>query len=141
MDLDRVKAEAERLGPWTYLAPIGADGDPDVVPVHPAWDGDVIWFMASTRSTKVRNIAHHPSVAMHWQASEAGEGLEVWGTAEVHADLDTKRRLWNAFDYDLNLFAPGGPEGSPEVVFVAIRPTRALAVSGFGSGKPERWAA
>lgn len=141
MDLDRVKAEAERLGPWTYLATIGADGDPDVVPVHPTWEGDVIWFMAGARSTKVRNIAHHSSVAMHWQATEAGDGLAVWGIAEVHADLDTKRRLWNAFDYDLNLFAPGGPEGSPEMVFVAIQPMRALAVSGFGSGKPERWAA
>ena len=42
-------------------------------------------------------------------AAEAGDGVEVWGTATVHADLETKRRLWTGvFDYDLNLIKGGG---------------------------------
>ena len=45
--------------------------------------------------------------------------MEVWGKAEIHADVATKRRL-------LNQFAPGGPEGSPDIVFGAVRPVRAL---------------
>ena len=49
---------------------------------------------------------------MHWQVTEAGDGVEVWGTAEVHTDVETKRRLWTGvFDYDLDQFAPGGADG------------------------------
>lgn len=45
------------------------------------------------------------------------------------------------FDYDLDQYAPGGPEGSPEAVFLAIRPRRALYVQTFGTGGRETWAA
>src|SRR5262245_33885640 len=110
MDLERVKRESARLSPWAHLATVGRDGHPDVVPVHPAWQGDTIWFMTGATSVKVRNIGHHPDVAMHWQVTEAGDGLEVWGTAEVHTDLATKKRLWNGvFSYDLNQFARAAP--------------------------------
>jgi len=142
MDLERVKTESARLSRWAHLATVGRDGDPDVVPVHPAWQGDTLWFMTGATSVKVRNIAHHPNVAMHWQVTEAGDGLEVWGTAEIHRDVETKKRLWNGvFDYDLDQFAPGGPEGSPDVVFVAIRPRRALYVAVFGMKGRETWSA
>ena len=108
MDLERVKAESARLSPWAHLATVGRDGDPDVVPIHPAWEGDTLWFMTGAKSVKARNIAHHGNVALHWQVSEAGDGLEVWGAATVRADLATKRRLWKGvFDYDLDQYAPG----------------------------------
>jgi hypothetical protein len=59
-----------------------------------------------------------------------------------HADLDTKRRLWNGvFDYDLNLFAPGGPEASPETAFVAVQPSRAMYMKAYGMGGTTRWTA
>jgi general stress protein 26 len=81
-------------------------------------------------------------VALHWQVSEAGDGLEVWGAATVHADPATKRRLWKGvFDYDLNQYAPGGPDGSPDVVFVAVAPRRALYVKAFGMKGRETWSA
>ena len=67
MDLDRVKAFATGLSPWAHLATVGADGEPDVVPVHPCWEGDIWWIMAGTDSVKARNIAANPKVAMHWQ--------------------------------------------------------------------------
>jgi general stress protein 26 len=142
MDLDRVKSISARLSPWAHLATVGRDGDPDVVPIHPAWEGDVLWFMTGAKSVKARSIAHHSNVAMHWQVTDAGDGLEVWGKAEVHADVATKRRLWNGvFNYDLNQFAPGGPEGSPDVVFVAVRPVRALYLEMFGMKGRETWSA
>ena len=98
--------------------------------------------MTGAKSVKVRNIAHHPNVALHWRVTEAGDGLEVWGRATVHADLDTKRRLWKGvFDYDLDHFAPGGPDGSPDVVFVAIRPVRAVYIKAFGTKGREHWSA
>jgi general stress protein 26 len=142
MDLEKVKSESARISPWAHLATVGADGDPDVVPVHPAWDGDTIWIMTYGNSVKVRNIGHHPRVAMHWQVTEVGDGIEVWGTAEVHSDTETKKRLWNGvFDYDLNMFSPGGPEGSPDTVFLSVRPGRALYLMAYGMKGRETWSA
>src|SRR3954469_13802649 len=107
--LDAVKASGIALSPWAPMATGGADGKPDVTPVHPCWEGDVLWVMGGGASVKARNIAANPDVALHWQVTEKGDGLEVWGTATVHDDLETKRRLWTGvFDYDLNAFAPGG---------------------------------
>jgi general stress protein 26 len=139
MNLDAVKAKAKQLSPWAHIATVRADGTPDVTPVHPCWEGDTIWIMVSTGSVKVRNIASNPKVALHWQITEKGDGLEVWGTASVHSDLATKERLWTGvFDYDLNLFVPGGPS-SPEVAFVAVEPDRALWLGAYGMAGSDRW--
>src|SRR5687767_899833 len=139
MDLDDVRAHARELSPWAHLATVGADGEPDVVPVHPCWEGDVIWVMTGVSTVKTRNIADESRVALHWQVTEKGDGLEVWGSASVHDDLDTKRRLWNGvFDYDLNLFAPDGPE-SPDVAFLQISPQRALHIKAYGMAGLDRW--
>jgi general stress protein 26 len=142
ISLDELRAFGTALSPWAHLATIGADDQPDVVPVHPCWEGDVLWLMCGTDSVKARNIAHNPHVALHWQVTEKGDGLEVWGTATMHDDVETKRRLWSGvFDYDLNLFAPGGPDGSPDTGFMAVRPTRAMAMVAYGMGGIRRWTA
>lgn len=140
IDLDEVKAFAEGLSPWAHLATVGEDGEPDVVPVHPCWEGDTLWAMVGTGSVKARNVAANPKVALHWQVTEVGDGVELWGTATLHTDLDTKRRLWNGiFDYDLNLFSPGGPEGSPDTGFLSVAPSRALVLKQYGTGGLLRW--
>ena len=60
----------------------------------------------------------------------------------MFADLDTKRRLWTGvFDYDLNAFAPGGPDDSPGTGFLAIMPGRALILKQYGMGGSQRWSA
>jgi general stress protein 26 len=140
--LESIKEAAAALSPWAHLATIGSDNKPDVVPVHPAWEGDTLWVMASGDSVKCRNLAANQNVALHWQVTEAGDGVELWGTASVHDDVDTKRRLWTGvFDYDLSAFAPGGPDNAPEAVFVAVQPERAVAVKAYGAGGIERWTA
>jgi len=140
--LDDVKAFAAQLSPWAHIATVGADGEPDVVPVHPCWDGETLWTMLGTTSVKARNIADNPKVALHWQVTENGDGVEVWGTGEVFTDLETKRRLWSGvFDYDLNAFAPGGPDNSPDTAFLAVTPTRALVLKQYGMGGSQRWSA
>ena len=142
IELEDVKSFAAGLSPWAHLASVGADGKPDVVPVHPCWEGDVCWVMIGTDSVKARNVAAHADVAMHWQVDAVGDGVEIWGSAEVFADLDTKRRLWTGvFDYDLNMFAPGGPDESPGTVFLAITPERALVLKQYGMGGMQRWSA
>lgn len=140
MTLDEIKTVAQSLSPWAHLATVGADGAPDVVPVHPCWEGDVLWVMVGTESVKARNVAANPNVALHWQVTEVGDGVELWGTAQLFTDLETKRRLWEGvFDYDLNAFAPGGPDGSPDTAFLAVTPTRALVLRQYGMGGADRW--
>ena len=142
MELSDIKAKAAALSPWAHMATVGADGSPDVVPVHPCWEGDVLWTMCGVGSVKARNVAANPNVALHWQVTAKGDGVELWGTATVHTDLETKRRLWTGvFDYDLTGFAPGGPDGSPDTAFIAVRPERALWLDTYGMGGSDRWTA
>lgn len=61
--LDDLREFASALSPWAHLATVGADGHPDVVPVHPCWDGDTLWTMVGTGSVKARNVAANPNVA------------------------------------------------------------------------------
>ncbi|MFN3254194.1 MAG: pyridoxamine 5'-phosphate oxidase family protein [Ilumatobacter sp.] len=140
--LEDVKAFATELSPWAHLATVGADGKPDVVPVHPCWEGDVLWAMVGAESVKARNVAANPDVALHWQVTENGDGVEVWGTAALFDDIETKRRLWSGvFDYDLNAFAPGGPDASPDTAFLAVTVERALVLKQYGMGGLLRWSA
>jgi general stress protein 26 len=142
MDLAGIREFASQLSAWAHLATVGADGEPDVVPVHPCWEGDTVWIMCGADSVKTRNTRHEPRVALHWQVTENGDGVEVWGTAVFHDDLATKQRLWSGvFDYDLSAFAPGGPEQSPGTGFLAVTPNRALLLRGYGMGGRETWAA
>lgn len=142
IDLDAVKAFASDLSPWAHLATIGADNKPDVVPVHPCWEGNDCWVMVGASSVKAKNIDANTSVAMHWQVTEVGDGVEVWGQAEIFTDVETKRRMWNeVFDYDLSAFSPGGPDNSPDTVFMKITPERAVVLRGYGVGGVDRWVA
>lgn len=139
-DLETVRRAASALSVWAHLATVGSDGRPDVVPVHPCWDGDDLWIMVGTTSVKARNVAANDQVALHWQVTENGDGVEVWGRASVHADQATKRRLWNGvFDYDLNAFAPGGPDASPDTGFMKVVVERAMVMKTYGMGGIQRW--
>lgn len=140
--LDDVRTFATQLSPWAHLATVGADGEPDVVPVHPCWEGETLWTMVGADSVKARNVADNNKVAFHWQVTENGDGVEVWGTGEVFTDVETKQRMWtDVFDYDLSAFAPGGPENSPDTVFLAVAVNRALILKQYGVGGSQRWSA
>jgi len=141
ISLDEVKSFAKDLSPLAHMATIGPDGEPDVVPIHPAWEGDTLWIMVGANSVKVRNIEANPRVALHWQVSEAGDGVELWGDARVHTDSETKHRLWTGvFDYDLDLFAPDGVDGT-STAFIAVEPSKALVVLAYGMKGLRRWRA
>jgi general stress protein 26 len=140
--LDEVKAFATNLSPWAHIATVGADGAPDVVPVHPAWEGDRLWALVDAKSVKVRNVSANPQVAMHWQVTEKGDGVALWGAASVHTEVETKRRLWSGvFDYNLDDFAQGGPDDSPASAFLQVEPERALILIAYGMGGSKRWKA
>ena len=142
MELSDIKAHATRLSPWAHLATVGANGVPNVTPVHPCWEGDTLWILVGTASVKAKDVVTNPNVALHWQVTADGDGVELWGTAEVFDDLATKQRLWTGvFDYDLDAFAPGGADNSPGMVFMAITPTKALYLEMYGVKGSSRWRA
>ena len=97
--------------------------------------------MSSTHanSVKVRNLASNLSIALHWQVDESGDGVELWGTATVHTDPDTKRQLWTGvFAYNLDDFAPEGLE-SADNCFAAVQPERVLALKQYGMAGRDTW--
>lgn len=144
MEFSEVVSQSERLGKWVHMATVSATGKPYVTPVHPCWDGQTLWTMMGLESVKAKNLATNDQVSCHWQVSEATEfdSLIVWGAGEVLSDVDTKKRLWEGvFDFDLNDFAPGGPEASPDTAFMALDPSKALLLKAFGMGGRDEWRA
>ena len=138
--IEEVKTACSALSIWAHIATVGSDNAPDVVPVHPCWDGETLWIMVGLTSTKTKNVAANPQVALHWQVTENGDGVEVWGTARVLSDIETKRRLWNGvFDYGLSGFAPGGPDNSPDTAFMEVTVDRALVMKMYGMGGMQRY--
>ena len=141
MNISDIETIGRALSVRCYIATVDIDGDPHVVPVHPGWEGSTIWIMTGTSAVKAHNISRHPNVAMHWEVSDAGDGLLVWGTAAIHNDEETKRRLWTGvFDYELAAFAPDGPD-SPNIVFLSVEPQRAVHALAYGAGGVQRWRA
>jgi general stress protein 26 len=144
MDVNQIIEESKRLGMWAHLATVSPSGQPYVSPVHPCWEGETLWTMTGTDSVKSKNLANEPRCSYHWQVSETTnfDSLILWGTGVVYDDLDTKRRLWEGvFDYDLNDFAPGGPDDSEGTAFMAFTPTKAVLLRQFGMGGREEWRA
>lgn len=139
MNLRDIEPLGRGLSARCYLATTGESGEPHVVPVHPGWDGTTIWIMTARAAVKSRNISHNPRVAMHWETNDSGDGLLVWGDATIQGDVATKTRLWaGVFDYDLAEFAPDGIN-SPETVFLAIEPVKAVHALAYGAGGVQRW--
>ena len=93
--------------------------------------------MVGINSVKSKNIADSPSVSLHWQVSEetSFDSFIIWGQAKLFTNIETKTSLWSGvFDYDLNVFAPHGPENSPENGFISVKPTKAVLLKEMGIG-------
>jgi nitroimidazol reductase NimA-like FMN-containing flavoprotein (pyridoxamine 5'-phosphate oxidase superfamily) len=118
-----------------YLATVTPAGRPHVVPVHCDWYGNHLYALVGRGDSKVANLRANPAVCLHWQVTEATgwDSLIAWGRAAVLSDLEDKRRLWEGvLSYDLDVFAPGGPEGSPDSCFLEIDIDRAVVLRRFG---------
>lgn len=144
MELADVIEASARFGEWAHLATVSTSATPYVTPVHPCWEGETLWTMVGVNSVKAHNVADNPKVSYHWQVGPDTEfdSLMLWGTGQVFADLETKQRLWEGvFDYNLNDFAPGGPEDSPDTGFLAVTPTKVVMLKQFGVGGRFEWKA
>jgi general stress protein 26 len=144
LTLEQVIAESKRIGIWMYVATVSKSGTPYVTPVHPGWEGETLWAMIELGSAKARNVAANPQVSCHWQVGEdtGMDSLMLWGTGRIVSDSETKHRLWNGvFDYDLAMWAPGGPDGCPDKGFVAITPSKAVLLRFYGAKGRGEWRA
>ena len=98
--------------------------------------------MVGINSVKSKNIADSPSVSLHWHVSEetSFDSLILWGQAKLFTDIETKTRLWSGvFDYDLDVFAPNGPENSSQTGFICVKPTKAVMLKEMGLGARLVW--
>ena len=136
--------ESKRLGHWAYVATANTAGKPFVTPVHPCWENDILWTFIELDSVKAKNVAKNPQISCHWMVGEdtGMDSLILWGDAEVYGDIETKKRLWNGvFDYDLEMWAPDGPEKCPEKGFLKITPQKIILLKFYGvSGRLEWFA-
>jgi PPOX class probable F420-dependent enzyme len=66
-----------------WLATVGADGHPHVVPVWFWWDGKSV-LVYSVPGQKVRDIKANPNVALHLNSDTVGDDLvRIDGTAKI----------------------------------------------------------
>ena len=93
---------------------------------------------------KAKNIAVNPQVSCHWMVGEdtGMDSLILWGTGKIVDDIDTKKRLWkDVFDYDLGMWAPGGPENCPDKGFLKITPEKIILLKFYGVSGRHEWVA
>lgn len=132
--------EACKKAIWCAVATV--DGkEPRVRIVHPTWDGDVLWFATGPESPKARQLRQNSSVDIQYQVAPPDFiHVMVRGTAELISDAATKRRAWDAIDYDLTQFGSTGPE-DPNFLPIRITPTRVELSEMFGSMNKKVWRA
>jgi general stress protein 26 len=133
-------AAASAKATWCALATVH-HRSPRVRIVHPTWQGDVLWVATSPGSPKARHIATNAEVDVQFQVAPPDfVHVCVRGRAELCNDAATRRICWNAMDYDMSAFFPGGPE-DPSFVAVRIVPQRVELSLMFGTQNKRVWRA
>ncbi|MDT7541847.1 MAG: uncharacterized protein QOE33_1751 [Acidobacteriota bacterium] len=84
-DVPRAEMEAllRRVG-FGHLGSVDAQGRPYVVPMHFAFDGEVV-YLFTTEGTKTENIEHHPQVCLQVEEIEDAtrwQSVMIFGKAE-----------------------------------------------------------
>ncbi len=78
-----------------------------------------IWFGASPRSRKVRDIEANPQVTVTYQDREEHAYVTLLGQARVVRDIEMRRKYWRA---EWAIFWPEGP-GSDDYVLIQFIPS------------------
>lgn len=134
----RAVDEACRKAVWCAIATVH-NGEPRVRIVHPTWEGETLWFATGPASPKAAQLRLNPNVDIQYQvAPPEFVHVMVRGTAELIDDEATKKRAWDAIDYDLTQFGSSGPE-DPDFLPIRITPTRVELSEMFGSMNKRIW--
>lgn len=119
---------AERLANETviWLTTVRADGQPQSVPVWFLWDGQTLLIYTRPNTQKLRNMARHPRVGLHFNTDERGDDVvRIEGTAQVLPDFPPATQVPEMIDkYRAGIARIGmDPESFAHVYSVAIRVT------------------
>lgn len=125
---------------WCALATVRGN-EPRVRMVHPTWEGDVLWIATGPDSPKAKQLLENPNVDIQYQVAPPGfTHVMVRGTAEAMTDAASKKRAWDALDYDLTEFGSTGPD-DPNFYPILVTPTRVELSEMFGSQNKRVWRA
>ena len=121
-----------------WVATVGPDARPHVMPVWGVWIDDALWFSSSRGSRKARNLAGRPACAI--STDNAYEPVVIEGEAELIDDAAAIATFVAATnqkygtDYAIDFFS------SPSNACFRVRPAWAfgLTESDF-TGSPTRW--
>jgi hypothetical protein len=87
---------------WCSAATVDRDGRPRSRVLHPLWEWDGMrltgWIATGPTPTKRAHLEAHPYLSCnYWAPSHDTCVAEC--TVEWHFDLDTRRRIWDAFKH------------------------------------------
>lgn len=137
-DFFKEVADVSAKAVWCALATVRGN-EPRVRIVHPTWEGETLWVATSPASPKAKQIGDNGAVDVQFQVAPPDFlHIMVRGTATLHEDDETRQQAWDAIDYDLAGFFPGGPT-DPNYVAVKITPTRVELSEMFGSTNKRVW--
>ncbi len=77
-----------------WLITVGSDHTPQPSPVWFLWNGETFLIFSQPDKPKVRNISHHPKVALHFNSTEDGGDVVIFtGEAQIEtgAPLEDQR--------------------------------------------------
>jgi general stress protein 26 len=110
-DKQKIVEIMKKASSFAFLAT--GDGDqPRVRPVTPIVEDDMsIWVATSAESRKVKQIKQNPKISLAFAQHPEGEkAATVIGEAEIVANMEQKKRIWELAPYDLSQYFPNGPE-------------------------------
>jgi PPOX class probable F420-dependent enzyme len=87
-----------------WLVTVGRDGTPQPSPVWFLWDGDTALIYSQTSTPKLRNIARHPRVSLHFNCTPSGGDVV---TLTGDASIDTGAAPANANPAYLDKYTDG----------------------------------
>lgn len=78
-----------------WIATTRPNGRSHAVPVWYLWDGEHIYFSASGKSQKDRNLAYQSAIVVH--AGDGDDAIILEGTAEIVTDLEERATVNAAY--------------------------------------------
>lgn len=121
-----------------WVATVWPDGRPHLMPVWAVWDDGELWFSASLRSRKIRNIQVGSAVSVSTEDPRNPVVLE--GNAEIVTETSALQRFLDGMNekydtgYTLDFMDPA------KNASVRVDPVWAFGVAdGDFNGSPTRW--
>jgi hypothetical protein len=92
-----------------WIATVGPDAAPQVVPVWGVWDGAVLYFDMHPETRTARNFLANPAVAVHLE--DGNEAVIVRGVAGETSEPEVLRRIGALYTEKYGMAAPGADKG------------------------------